>query len=629
MPFEVFRRHQRKLLAIFAIMAMFGFVVSDSLPRLLNSNTGVRDQKVAELYGKAVYQSQLNEMARQRNRANLFVAGLGQFMSREVFGGLKQRDLVDAMILQHEADRLNIPATADIGREWLKQITGGRMNGELFNILFSRFSNEVSEDHLLTDIANQVRLRKVRGLLGYPVVTPYDVYRSYRDQNERVAARILEIPVDSFLSKVAEPTASEILALYDKYKDVLPNPARESPGFKIPRRVQLEILSLDGNALARGLRDKVTEAELKSYYENHKAEFEVPTELPVDLFADQPELTPAIVQSFSDVRLMLAPRLADEKAQAEILDKFTRIKEAEMIPFADKYLAALDEQEETKKQRNAPSVDLPTPQDLKATADREGLNHEKTPLLSRQDVERLGQISTAEVGLTPLGGGRKFAEEIFDSKTGLYEPIELTDVLGTRFLVRKLNDEPPHVPTLDQVRSEVIVAWKTAQARPLAQKAAGELANQIKAKGAILKDSKVDGYRVVSIPPITRSQTSFIPTSMFEPSPVSETPIPEEPLAGEDFREAYFSLQPGSVDVTYNEPKTVYYVVTLDRRESATFSALYAAPNNDEFRYKNMARELASRQQDEQWMGWLRRQAGLKPDWIPPDEARKEEAARG
>ncbi|MGZ3431231.1 MAG: hypothetical protein ACXWN0_05700, partial [Isosphaeraceae bacterium] len=153
MPFEVFRRHQRKLLAIFAIMAMFGFVVSDSLPRLLNSNPGGRDQKVAELYGKSVYQSQLNEMARQRNRANLFVSGLGQFMSREVFGGLKQRDLVDAMILQHEADRLNIPATAEIGREWLRQITGGRMNGELFNVLFNRFSNEVSEEHLLADIA--------------------------------------------------------------------------------------------------------------------------------------------------------------------------------------------------------------------------------------------------------------------------------------------------------------------------------------------------------------------------------------------------------------------------------------------------------------------------------------------
>ena len=628
MPFEVFRRHQRKLLAIFAIMAMFGFVVSDSLPRLLNSNPGGRDQKVAELYGKSVYQSQLNEMARQRNRANLFVSGLVQFMSREVFGGLKQRDLVDAMILQHEADRLNIPATAEIGREWLKHTFGSRMNGELFNVLFSRFSNEVSEEHLLADIANQARLLNVRRLLGYPVVTPYDVYSSYRDQNERVGAKIVEIPVDSFLSKVSEPAASEVQALYDKSKDVLPDPARETPGFKIPRRVQLEILSLDGNALARGLRDKVTEAELRSYYENHKSEFEVPSELPADLFADQPDLTPPIIQGFSEVRGMLAPRLAEEKAQSEIVDKFTQIKESEMIPFADKYLAALDEQDEAKKQGNGSSVVLPTPQDLKAIADREGLSYEKTPLLSRQDVERLGQISTAEVGLTPLSGGRKFVDEMFDPKTGLSEPIELTDILGTRFLVRKIKDEPPHVPTLEQVRSEVVIAWKMAQARPLAEKAAGELASRIKAKGATLKDPTVDGFRVVSIPPITRSQTSFMPTSMFEPSPVVETPIPDVPHAGEAFRDAYFGLQAGSVDVAPNQPRTVYYVMTLDRREPATFSALYA-PNGDEYRYKSMAREQASRQQDEQWMGWLRQQAGLKPDWIPPDEAKKDEAARG
>ncbi len=115
---------------------------------------------------------------------------------------------------------------------------------------------------------------------------------------------------------------------------------------------------------------------------------------------------------------------------------------------------------------------------------------------------------------------------------------------------------------------------------------------------------------------------------MFEPSPVVETPIPDVLHPGEAFRDAYFGLQAGSVAVAPNQPRTVYYVMTLDRREPASFSALYA-PNGDEYRYKSMAREQASRQQDEQWMGLLRRQAGLKPDWVPPDEAKKEEAARG
>jgi hypothetical protein len=626
MPFEVFRRHQRKLLAIFAILAMISFVVSDSVPRLLSSNYSGRDQKVVDLHSAPLYRSQLNELAHQRNRANMFVAGLAQFMPREVFGGLKDRDLVDAVILQREADRLGIPATPEMGREWLKQITGGRMNSELFSTLYSRFSSEISEEQLLTDIANQVRLANVRRLLGSPIVTPYDVFRSYRDQNERIGAKLVEVPVDKFISRVAEPSSSDLQALYDQYKDVLPDPGRETPGFKVPRQVQVEILSIDGSALQRGIRDKLTESELRSYYENHKAEFEVPYELPKDLFADQPDLTPPIIQPFTEVKGLLAPRLAEEKAQAEILDKFTKIKENEMIPVADKYLSALDEQEEAKKQGAAPRVDIAVP-DIKPLAQREGLNYEISPLLSREQAERYGQVSTAEVGLSALSGGRKFADEFFDPKTALYEPVEMTDILGTRFLARKVKDIAPHQVPLDQIRSEVALAWKRAQARPLAEKAANELAARLKDKGGVIKDATVDGYRVITIPPITRLQTSFMPTSMFEPSPVVETPIPDVPHAGEAFRNTYFGVQAGSALVAPNQPATVYYVITQDRREPVTFSALYA-PNSDEFRYKTQAREEAAKHQEQQWMNWLRQRAGLKTDWVPPDEAKREESAR-
>ena len=61
--------------------------------------------------------------------------------------------------------------------------------------------------------------------------------------------------------------------MYEKYKDVLPDPARETPGFKVPRQIQVEILSIDGNGLARGFMDKLTEAELRTAYENRKKEF--------------------------------------------------------------------------------------------------------------------------------------------------------------------------------------------------------------------------------------------------------------------------------------------------------------------------------------------------------------------
>src|SRR5215213_6850007 len=160
MPFAVFRRHQRKLLAIFAILAMFGFVLADSLPRLLNSGYGGpnQDPVVVELYDRPIHRSEINAMVVQRNNANRF---LGQFTGGQpFFGDISIRSIVDAMILEHEADKLHMPGGSEVGREWLKKLTGGQMNRDLFERTLRGFGNTVSGEQILSDIANQVRIAK-------------------------------------------------------------------------------------------------------------------------------------------------------------------------------------------------------------------------------------------------------------------------------------------------------------------------------------------------------------------------------------------------------------------------------------------------------------------------------------
>ncbi len=517
MSFEVFRRHQRKLLAIFAILAMFGFVVSDSLPRLLSSNTSGRDQPVVTLYGRTIHQSDLNEMAMERSYANQFVSRLMPYFGPNPFGGLKSREMVDALVLRHEADRLKIPSGPEIGREFLKQATQGRMNGELFDMLMADFNNRVSGEQVLSAIADQVRMRKVMALLGGGMVTPYDVFRAYRDQSEKVSAKLVELPVSKFLPQVPEPSAQELQAYYDRYKDVLPDPSRPTPGFKVPRQVQIEVLSIDGNAKARAIKDGISDAELRTAYENRKSDFEVkpgPRDLPTDLFAGHPELTPPVIQPFSEVRSILASSLAEDKAQAEIVDKFEKLKKDFLDPFFDEYQDALDNQEEAKKQGAAPAP-LPSPGDLKDVAKREGLNYELTPMLSLEEAKQFGKIRDAKVGLTRGIGGRTFDDEFFDPKTALYESVELTDLFGTRYLARKIKDAAPRVPPLDEVRSQVALAWKTEKARPMAQKAAEQVADQVKKQGSPPKDATFQGYPVVTIPAIARMQS---PMNLFNQS---------------------------------------------------------------------------------------------------------------
>jgi peptidyl-prolyl cis-trans isomerase D len=627
MPFAVFRRHQKKLLAIFAILAMFGFVLADSLPRLLSSGYagGAGDPIVATIYGRKIRRSTLNEMAAQRNRANLFLTELNPYLGRAPFGDLSTRSLVDALILEHEADRLGIPKRPEVARDMLRELTNGAMNKETFEMLLRRFGSQVSGEQILVDIANQLRINKTRGLFGRALVTPLDVFQEYRAQNERVSVRALGFPVEDYVGKVPDPSPDQVRDYYDHSKDVLPDPTRDTPGFKIPRQIRAEILSIDGAALAKQYRDKLTESELLSYYENRKGEFSIKDEFPPDIFADDPkaELTPPIVQPFSEVRTSLATSLADEKAQAEIGNRFTKVKDEVMIPDADAYFDALDEINEAKKEGKTPNVKIPQPPPLKEVAAREGLQYEVTPLLTREQAEVYGEVSSAEVGSTRQGGGRKFAAEIFDPKTSLYEPVELTDILNRHFLVRKIEDDEPRVPPLDEIRNEVIATWKREHARPLADQAAREFAEKVTKDGGKIKEEIVNGRSVIITPLRTRMQPGFpIPGQMFQNGPPTLTEIPELPNAGDDLRDAIFSLEPGRVLVAPNQPKTVYYALTLNDRIPATFATLYA-PNGEYIRYKSEAQFNAQRRREEQAMNRLRADAGLPSNWAPSDETEK------
>jgi len=624
MPFAVFRRHQRKLLTVIAILAMFVFVLSDSLPRLLSSSTGGADQNpvVVTLFNKPVYRSDLNEMAVRRNNANRFM----ELLDRQFgFGPINSRAIVDALILQHEADKLQIPSGPAAGREWLKLATGGQMNREQFEAMLSLLGNQVSGEQILSDIASQVRIAKVRQLLATPVVTPLDVYQTYRDQNERVSARMVPFTVDSFLEKIAEPTEAQALAYYEKYKNDLPDPARKTPGFKVPRQVRLEILSIDGEALQKAHEARLTEDELRTYYENHKTQYKINTGLPDDIFANDPRalLTPPQYQTFEDLRTILPASVAEEKATNEILEKLTKLKDEGMSQFADDYQNAIDEIADAKKDGVKTDATIPKLNDIKPMAKTEGFEYERTPLLSLSLAENYGQIHDAEVGVTPGSGGRKFVDEVFDPKSLLFEPIEFVDILKRRYLVRKIEDHEPRVPTFKEIRSDVNLAWKQDQARSVARKAAETYAEEVRKAGGTIKGDSVDGRKVLTNRAVPRIEAGFSLPGQLQPI-IQARPVefPDVPMAGEEFRNAYFGLQAGQVAVAPNEPETVYYVLALDQRIPATFATLYA-PTGELYRFQAETEQDAQMKQTETWLNELRTQAGLSPDWVPEDESER------
>ncbi len=635
MPFAAFRKHQKKWLAFLTIFAMFGFVLADSLPKLLQATApSARNVEVVSIFGRTVRQGELNRMANERSRANRFVKAIEPRFPEAPFGGTSTRELVDALILEHEADKLGITPTVDFAKNWLTTTFKDRVDGRLLEQIYNKnFHNEVTDEQLLHELANQLRIYRVRTLPVTPIVSPLDVFQAYRDQTERVSLNAVALAVDDFVAQVPEPKESDLEAFHARYKDRVEDPRTGTPGFTIPRRAKVEFLTVDGKAL--GI--KASDDEVKALYEKEKAEGRYTLaplkRLPEDLFeADEssgalhtaavdwdkgPE--PDRYRPLEEVRFMLEDEIVREKTQAAIEAKFEPVREA-MNAYYDKRATVIEEANEKTKNRD-PKVlpsNLPPPIDLKALASSHGLTFDSTPALTREQAERYGQIGGSRQGTSRSPTNIRFGDWLFGDRAPLFEPVEFADVLDRAYLAWKTEDLPPETPPLKDLRAEVVRAWKVDQARPLAKKAAEELAQQARAENGNL--NAVAGTRqVLTTNAVSRLQPSPNRFQFMAPTPPRPNDIPPLIDVGEEIREAAFSLDTGAVGVAPNESRSVYYVLALNNRIPAGFASLYG-PTGERFRLMSDALQSSEQRQLADWIISLRRSAGLDENWVPPDE---------
>jgi peptidyl-prolyl cis-trans isomerase D len=629
MPFEVFRRHQRKLIAIFAILAMGGFVLSDSLPALLRGGASAGETApIVKLKDRTISRRDLNRLAIERTRANQFMALLYQAAGEPsqpiTFGGTREQDLVDAYILEAEADRLGMPATPDIAARLLREATPLRRNPALFDTIYRQhFSKQVTDEALLVEIANQIRLLKVATLPLPPGVnlldvTPLDIFQAYRDQYEKVSAYAVPFAVEEAITRVPDPASGEIEAFYDRYKSTLPDPDRDTPGFMIPRRIRIEAVWGDQLGLAETIRGTLTDNELREVFKQREAEFPLPPpELPTGLFAGEPNLTPKVNDSFLEVRDEVARVVSQERAREQLDEKFEKLKSEVMNPFSDRYDEAV-EANALAKETGGAIKSLPEPEGLlKPLAEQLGLNYEQTPLITMRELMERKPLGQASQGGGALGGGRTISQILFQARSMIYDVYELADLAGHRFLLWKLEDVEAKTPPLDQIRDQVVRAWKLEKARDLVQREAQAFADQVKAAGGGEAIKKMAGDRrlIVTEPRTNLQQYPFMAMSMAP----RESEITELPQAGPELRRALFGLEPSEVAVAPNAPKTVYYVLSLAGREAASFDQL-TSPQGP---YITLRMELAGQEAVERMRGWmqsLRDRAGLPRDWVPSDQ---------
>jgi hypothetical protein len=272
--------------------------------------------------------------------------------------------------------------------------------------------------------------------------------------------------------------------------------------------------------------------------------------------AAAPEKKPVEYQPLDEVRDQIRRQIAETKVNDQLRDKMGEL-ETELHGAYTKYLGQVFDAEATEKPRPTPPPELA---DLAPMAKKNGIAADKT-----------GPVSFLQLRDTPLGmsvttdQNNRFVLLAFGRELELYQPVATFDLDGNRYLAMKTSDTPARVPTLDEVRDEVVLAWKMQKASELALKHAEEVAKKAQASGTWLADYFADNKEIHvartdpfawltigSVSPRTGMVDSF---RLSQPDGIV--------AAGPDFMREAFALHGSEVGAVLNHDHTIAYVLRV------------------------------------------------------------------
>ena len=216
--------------------------------------------------------------------------------------------------------------------------------------------------------------------------------------------------------------------------------------------------------------------------------------------------------------------------------------------------------------------------DLAERARQSKLSFEKTDLLSQME---LGETYVGKA--VDAQSGRQLVVQTVFADLEPYEPLLAQDRLdGNWYLLIKVEDVPSRVPKLEEIRTEVVTAWKKREAGKLALAKAEQLAQEAQEAAGSLADFFAEkGYEVVTTDLFSWLTFGSTPMEMRRGPQLGEAP----PLTavGPDFMSQAFKLQPNQVVGLLNYDQSNAYVIRLDRRartEDELRAAFLSEANN-------------------------------------------------
>lgn len=205
-----------------------------------------------------------------------------------------------------------------------------------------------------------------------------------------------------------------------------------------------------------------------------------------------------------------------------------------------------------------------TPKALNAFATRTDEGKDYYPLITASEMDFSQPMQNQQFG------SKTFSQTGFVPGVPLFEPTTL--FVPNRFSASdayvfwKTEEHPAEVPPLEEIRDEVVQAWKLEKARDLAKAAAEKAAQEANAKAASMKpnaEGKRESALTALYPKKAKSagQFTFLP-HQFDPTAGEISNVEN---AGPELRQAIFTLREGEVSYGPNADRSIYYLVEVTK----------------------------------------------------------------
>jgi hypothetical protein len=258
-----------------------------------------------------------------------------------------------------------------------------------------------------------------------------------------------------------------------------------------------------------------------------------------------------------EVREEIRETLARDKA-AQQLDEQVGEASAKLQTEYNQYGRAVVEAQVAEKPAPRPPAKLAS---LQWLADEYKLTLVTTELLT------WNQLLELEVGkAVDDQSGSNNVTQIMFSNLKPFEPVVARELEGDQYIVVKTEETPRRVPTFDEIRDKVALAWRRIEAGKLAEKKAEELAKESESSTESFDEFfKAKGYEVVPQTALFSWRSYTLGPGMGDFARLSD--VPELKNVGQDFMEAAFSLKDDEVKSQLNFDHSAAYAFRLHTRQ--------------------------------------------------------------